>query len=86
MILMSSSEEHKKVPIYPPEINKAILYFAVSFLAFLVATWYMIPLLVVLTGIAVACASAQLGEQLYKKNIWKEVLYWRTLGNQIEEE
>lgn len=82
----TTSDKPIQKPIYPPDLGKAVLYWTSSFLTFVVAAAYLIFSLTVLTGIVLATASAYAGEQLYKKNVWKEILYYRALGSAIDEE
>lgn len=70
-------------PIYPPNSAKAVVYLMIAFVSFLVAAFYGNLLLIILTGITLAASSSFLGEQLYKSNVYKEILYHRALETMI---
>lgn len=80
----TKSTEPQKVPIYPPDKNRAIIYWIASFAAFCAAAAFHDLYLTILTGIAMASASAYVGEQLYKVNVYKEILYYRALWTMID--
>ncbi len=82
--MATTTTEPQKVPIYPPDKNRAILYWIASFAAFCAAAVFQEFWLTILTGIALAGASAYVGEQLYKVNVYKEILYYRALWTMID--
>lgn len=87
LILMtrnSKSTEEPKLPIYPPDKNKAIFYWSASFASFCAAAFFGDFFLVMLTGITMAASSAYVGEQLYKTNVYKEILYYRALYTMMD--
>lgn len=84
MSTTSKSTEIRKDPIYPPDRKRAALYWAVSFASFCYAAWILNFFLIFLTGITMATASAQLGEQLYKGRVYKEILFHRALDMENE--
>lgn len=86
MSTTTKSTEPPRTPIYPPDKKRAILYWTVSFASFCYAAWILDFFLIVLTGITMAAASAHVGEQLYKGNVYKEILFYRALDMGNEEE
>jgi hypothetical protein len=79
-----SDDELKKEPIYPPDRNRALVFWAASFASFCYAAAMLDFFLIVLTGIAAMSASALVGEQLYKSNVYKEILYHRALSSALD--
>lgn len=65
-------------PIYPPDLSRALLYYAISISTFFLAALLggFIPTLITGT-LLLTFASAYLGEQRYKARVYRELLLSR---------